>query len=339
MNQTNNIENKLHGLFTEWSGLKANQIQKLPHSGSNRIYYRLRNDNISAIGVYSDNFKENKAFIDFTSQFLACRINVPQIYVEKLNEHIYLIQDLGDNQLLSWLISSKKENEFPHKAIEIYKKVIQELVQIQIVAGRNFDYSHCYPYSEFDEKSIQFDLNYFKTKYIDSIKIKYDHQKLASDFNLFTSYLLSAENNYFMFRDFQARNILLFDNRPFFIDYQGGRKGPLQYDLVSLLFQAKAEIPEHIKKILLEYYIDLARQFVPIDTNEFREYYYAFALIRVLQTLGAYGLRGLIEKKEHFIESIPLAINNLIYLRSKVEILNQLPELKKIIYQITSIET
>ncbi len=338
MNQIANIENKLSSLFKDWCGSKPESIQKLPHSGSNRIYYRIQKKDTTAIGVYNDNYKENIAFIDFTNQFLESRINVPAIYYEKLDESIYLIQDLGDNQLLSWLIANKTGNKFPVKALEIYKKVIQELIRIQIIAGSNFDFSKCYPFSEFDENAIKFDLNYFKTNYADALKLSYNQEKINSDFDFFTKYLLTVDNNYFMFRDFQARNILLVNNQPWFIDYQGGRKGPLQYDLVSLLFQAKAEIPEHIKNQLLDHYIQVAQQFAPINKDEFIEYYFAFALIRVLQTLGAYGLRGLIEKKDYFIDSIPLAISNLVYLKDKVDILDQMPELKQIITQIINTE-
>ena len=334
MNQIANIENKLSSLFKDWCGSKPENIQKLPHSGSNRMYYRIRKKDTTAIGVYNDNYKENIAFINFTKQFLESRINVPAIYSEKLDESIYLIQDLGNNQLLSWLISNKIENIFPVKALEIYKKVIRELIRIQIIAGRNFDFSQCYPYSEFDEDAIKFDLNYFKKNYVDALKLSYDQKKLNSDFDLFAKYLLTVDNNYFMFRDFQARNILLVNYQPYFIDYQGGRKGPLQYDIVSLLFQAKAQIPEHIKNHLLNHYIEVAQQFVSLSKDEFIKYYFAYALIRVLQTLGAYGLRGLIEKKNHFIESIPLAISNLVYLQDKVEILDKMPELKQIITQI-----
>jgi aminoglycoside/choline kinase family phosphotransferase len=331
---TNDIKSKLTSLFEEWTGLLPGSIQKLPASGSERIYFRIRRKRFSAIGVYNLNYKENTAFINFTKQFLESRINVPEIYSMNLNEGIYLIQDLGDKQLLTWLLSNKTENDFPSEAIEIYKKVIQELIRMQIVAGRNFDYSSCYPHSEFDEVAIKFDLNYFKLNFIDALNLNYDQQKLQSEFNLFSNYLLKADNNYFMFRDFQSRNIMMVQNTPFFIDYQGGRKGALQYDLASLLFQAKAQIPENIKLILLKYYIKIASLFIPVNKDEFIKFYYAYALVRVLQTLGAYGLRGLIEKKQHFVESIPLAIINLIYLNDKVEILDQLPELKQVIKQI-----
>ncbi|NOQ26635.1 MAG: hypothetical protein GQ564_14850 [Bacteroidales bacterium] len=337
MNQDTDIANELCKLFEQWSETVPENIQQLPHSGSSRIYYRIKHKHISAIGVYNKNLPENIAFLNFTNQLLESKINVPIIYAEKLDDDLYLIQDLGDKQLLSWLISDKIDNQFSDKAIDIYKKVISELVRIQIIAGRNFDYSKCYQHSVFNEASIKFDLNYFKINYADALNLKYDQNKLNSDFDLFAKYLLTADNNYFMFRDFQARNIILVNDYPFFIDYQGGRKGPLQYDLVSLLFQAKAEVPSQIKNQLLEYYINIAQLFVPINKDEFIEYYFAFALIRVLQTLGAYGLRGLIEKKNHFIESIPLAINNLVYLNDKVEILNKLPEIRNIIDQITHV--
>jgi len=334
MNKNFNIENKLSKLFDTWYGSTPEDIQKLPHSGSSRTYYRLQKGNISAIGVYNNHLKENIAFIDFTKQFIQTRINVPKVYAEQLDDHIYLIQDLGDTQLLSWLISQKVDENFPDTALEIYKKVIQGLIQMQITTGRNFDYSKCYQFDTFNAESIIFDLNYFKTKYVDTLEINCDRDKIKKDFDLFSKYLLNAENSYFMFRDFQARNIILVEDQPYFIDYQGGRKGPLQYDLVSLLFQAKAQIPEETKNLLLKYYISLAQQFTPINKEEFVEYYFAFALVRVLQTLGAYGLRGLIEKKQHFIESIPLAINNLIYLKDKIEILSHLPELNQLINKI-----
>ncbi|MBU8891378.1 MAG: phosphotransferase [Bacteroidales bacterium] len=327
-------EQNLEILFKNWFGTERDEIIQLPNSGSNRTYYRLSKDEKSAIGVFNKNLKENIAFIDFTLQFKKFRINVPEIYSENIKEDVYLISDLGDNQLFKWLESARFDSDFTDKFTDIYKKVIRELVRMQVIAGRNFDYSKCYPYSEFDERAIKFDLNYFKTNYADALKLEYNQNKLNSDFDLFAEFLLMADNNYFMFRDFQSRNIMLVNGDPFFIDYQGGRKGALQYDLVSLLFQAKAQISEDMKLLLLEHYLNVAQLFIPLNRDEFTEYFYAFALIRVLQTLGAYGLRGLVENKNHFIESIPLAISNLVYLLDKVELLNQMPELKQIITQV-----
>ena len=327
-------EQDLELLFKNWCGKIPDKIIQLPHSGSSRVYYRIVKDKESAIGVFNNNLKENKAFIDFTLQFKKFRINVPEIYSENLKENIYLISDLGDNQLFNWLETARSDSDFTSKFLDIYKEVIRELIRIQIIAGRNFDYTNCYPYKEFDKKAILFDLNYFKTNYVDALKLSYDQKKLNSDFDIFAQFLLTADNNYFMFRDFQSRNIMLINGKPFFIDYQGGRKGALQYDLVSLLFQAKAQIPEEMKLLLLEHYLNVAQLFIPVNRDEFIEYFYAFALIRVLQTLGAYGLRGIIEKKSHFRESIPFAVKNLEYLLDKAEITSRMNELKTIIEQI-----
>ncbi len=336
MIHSENIEPKLRKLFEKWSGVKPFSINRLPHSGSNRIYYRLKYSDQSAIGVFNVNKKENTAFLDFTQQFLNCRLNVPDIYALDLDDNIYLIEDFEDNQLLSWILSKKVNNKFTIEIIEIYKKVIRELIRFQIIAGLHFNYSKCHQHPEFNDESILFDLNYFATNYVEALSLNYDKNKLNKEFDIFSKYLLKADNCFFMYRDFQARNILLVNKEPYFIDYQGGRRGPLQYDLASLLFQAKAQIPEDIKDQLLKYYIDLAKLFVPVCNDEFTEFYFAFALIRVLQTLGAYGLRGLIEKKTHFIESIPLAKKNLVYLKDKTGILNQMPELKQLINQIVN---
>ena len=325
------IEQSISNLYKEWCGLFPNSITKLPNSGSNRIYYRLVNKKTSAIAVYNADQKENIAFINFTKQFIKSKINVPEIFRVDIKKNIYLISDLGNITLLDWLLQVKSKETFPHEAIEIYKNAITELAKMQIVAGKNFDYTNCYPFKEFDKKAILFDLKYFEDKFVSTLDINYNTNILESEFEIFSDYLLSANNDYFMFRDFQARNIMLVKNEPYFIDYQGGRKGALQYDLVSLLFQAKAQIPENIKLELLEYYINVAQSLTAINKNEFIEYYYGFALIRVLQTLGAYGLRGIIEQKKHFLESIPFAIDNLKYLINKAEILNQLTELKNII--------
>ncbi len=333
-----NIEQQLKSIYKDYYGLLPDKIIQLPHSGSNRMYFRLQTNNFSALGVYNDNQKENHAFINFTKQFFNHRINVPEIYHHSLKRHIYLIQDLGNTQLLSWLTTVRQDDNFPDCAKLMYKKVLQELVKIQIVAGRNFDYTYAYPYQSFHKESVLFDLNYFKKYFVDALKISYKSQQLTKDLNLFSNYLLQDSDPFFMYRDFQARNIMLVDDEPFFIDYQGGRAGALQYDAASLLFQAKANIPDKTREELLNYYIKIVKLFIPVNDDQFIEKYYAFALIRVLQTLGAYGLRGYIEKKEHFIESIPLAIRNLDYLIEKNKILNQLKELKRVIIQIINNE-
>lgn len=332
------IENKLKLLFKEWYGSQPDSLIELPHSGSSRRYYRISSTNFSAIGAFNENHAENLAFINFTHQLRISRVNVPQIYTSNLEENIYIIEDLGNQELLTRLLQQKIKDVFPSEALILYKKVIRQLIHMQIIAGKGFDYSKCHQHPKFDKESILYDLNYFKTYFIDALKLNYKEKSLQSDFELFSNYLLRADNKYFMFRDFQARNIIIKDSEPYFIDYQGARQGPLQYDLASLLFQAKAEIPEKERTNLLNEYICVARMFTPILSDEFTEFFYAFALIRVLQTLGAYGLRGLVEKKQHFIESIPLAINNLKNLNHKVSILNKTTDLQYIIEQIINNE-
>ena len=329
------IKNTITNLFNEWNNKPIKQIDILPNSGSNRIYFRIILSSNSYIVVYNSDIKENIAFIDFTKQFQQSSINVPEIIYVSNNKEIYFLNDLGNISLLSWL----QENHFTEKAKSIYKAVLQELIKFQIIAGKNFDYSNCYPFKEFDKKSILYDLNYFKEQFVDRLKIEINSDKLQVDFNNLADYLLSEDSNYFMFRDFQARNIMLINNTPFFIDYQGGRKGPLQYDVASLLYQAKAEIPEEIKKELLDFYTSLVQLYIPVNPDEFKKYFYAFALIRVLQTLGAYGLRGIKEQKQHFIDSIPKAINNLKNLIHKVEFLQNLHELKSLMEIIIKPET
>jgi len=338
MKNTEDIEINLIKLFENWTGVKPFSIKKLPHSGSNRTYFRLRYSEQTAIGVYNENKDENIAFLDFTRQFHSYRLNIPEVYSVDLNNNIYLIQDFGDKNLLLLLLEDN-ECKFSNNVLEIYKQVIRELVRFQIIAGRDFDYSKCHQHPVFNQESIIYDLNYFKTKYTDALGLTYNQNKLEEEFSFFADYLMQSDNKYFMYRDFQARNIILMDHKPCFIDYQGGRKGPLQYDLVSLLFQAKAQIPDDIKVLLRDFYIKEAKLLIPIDEKMFIEFYYAFALIRVLQTLGAYGLRGLVEKKSHFIESIPLAKRNLVYLKDKIEILNMLPELNHLINKIISDES
>lgn len=324
------IRTEIINLFNQWSSHSIEQIISLPHSGSNRIYFRITSKNCSFIAVYNSDIQENIAFIDFTKQFQKCRINIPEILFIDQNKEIYFLTDLGDISLLNWL----QENHFTEQAKNLYKSVLKELIKFQIIAGKEFDYSNCYPFKEFDKDSIFYDLNYFKDQFVDNLNIAANSEKLQKEFNEFAKYLLSEDNHYFMYRDFQARNIMLHNNVPFFIDYQGGRKGPLQYDVASLLYQAKAEIPEEIKTELLDYYIHLIRMYIPVNTDEFKKYFYAFALIRVLQTLGAYGLRGIKEQKQHFIESIPKAINNLKKLIHKVEFIQNLQELKSLIETI-----
>lgn len=330
--------NKLTSLFEKWAKEDIESISLLPQSGSYREYYRIIGVTKKALGVYNTDKKENHAFIQFTNHFITEKLPVPQIYEVLPDDCIYLIEDLGDETLFSFLTEIRKENQFPHTLIEVYKKVIDSLPKFQISAGIKFDYSACYPRAEFDKQSMMWDLNYFKYYFLKLAKISFDEQLLEDDFQAFSDYLLNADCNFFLYRDFQSRNIMLVNNNPYFIDYQGGRKGALQYDLASLLYDAKADIPQDIRDILLEYYIDVVSTYIKINRKEFKDFYYAYVLIRIMQAMGAYGFRGLYEKKEHFLKSIPYAVKNLQYLINSVKLPVALPSLWNVLEQITQSE-
>ncbi|MCD4745964.1 MAG: phosphotransferase [Bacteroidales bacterium] len=327
----NNTENNLRFLFQKWSGEKPEIINPLPDSGSYRKYYRISSSSKTALGVFNEDRKENLAFLSFSKHFIKNNLNVPEIYEQDLENKIYLIQDLGDITLFSLLIKENYKEHFSSTNINLYRKVIEELPKFQVLAGKDLDYSLCYPCQAFNKQSMMWDLNYFKYYFLKLAKIQFDEQKLENDFQVFTEYLLQADTDYFLYRDFQSRNILIYNDLPYFIDYQGGRKGALQYDLASLLFQAKAKIPTDIREEFLEYYIDNVSKYIAINRKNFKKYYYGYVLIRILQVLGAYGFRGFYEKKTHFLQSISDAINNLEYLLNNVELPVKLPVLMNIL--------
>lgn len=322
---------KLIKLFNEWSDEEVVNFQALVQSGSDRKYFRITGKLKTAIGVFNPDKKENKAFVSFTKHFCKKGLNVPKIFAQQLMDNIYLIEDLGDTSLFSIVEKEISQGGISKKTIDYYKDALSHLIQFQIDGNKGLDYSVCYPCAKFDKQSILWDLNYFKYYFLKLAKIPFDEQKLEDDFNTLLKLLLSADSKYFMYRDFQSRNILVHNEQLYFIDYQGGRKGPLQYDVASLLFQAKANLSPQNKVQLLDHYLVQASQNSNVKSQNFLEHYYSFVLIRLLQTLGAYGFRGYYENKSHFLLSIPFALKNLHWLMDKNHIPKRLPELKKII--------
>jgi len=307
----------------------------LPVSGSYRKYFRLERQGSSVIGVFNDDWKENEAFISFTKDFRRNNLPVPDLLASDPEGRAYLITDLGDQTLFNYLSGIRKDDhDFPEDAIRIYKMVIEFLPIFQVVAGKGLDYSKCYPRKVFDSQSMRWDLNYFKYYFLKLAKIPYDEQNLEDDFTSLVQFLLGAGSEHFMYRDFQSRNIMLVKGTPFFIDYQGGRKGPLQYDIASLLYDAKASMPEPLRDLLLEYYLDILGKYSPVDRQSFLKYYSGFVLIRILQALGAYGFRGYYENKPHFLKSIPFAVGNLEYLLEKRSLPVPLPMLQEVLNSI-----
>lgn len=325
------ITKNLGRLFFHYFGRKPGKIILLPYGGSSRSYYRIITHDYSAVGVYNPDYKENETFLYMTRFFQAENIPVPSLYLTNLDKNLILLEDLGDKTLFS--VFKELENHPEREAIfkNLLKEAVSELARIQIIAGRKFDFSKCYESSEFGREDVLFDLEYFREQFLDRLGYKYSVKGIQTDFQNLADILNAADRDYFMYRDFQSRNIMMFNNKLYFIDYQGGRKGPLQYDLASLLYQARAGIPESTREEILEYYLKVARMFTPVMKSDFLRHYYAIALVRVLQTLGAYGLRGLEEKKNHFIQSIPFALNNLKVLSEKVDVLDDLPILSEVI--------
>ncbi len=318
-------------LFEKWSDETVVEFYKLPQSGSNRDYYRICGKNKKAIGVYNTDKRENLAFLDFSKQLINKKINVPSIYGQNLEQNIYLIEDLGDLSLYQFILDNRTADEFPNLLVDLYKNIIEHLVEIQVLAGKNFDYKYAYPRKAFDKQSIMWDLNYFKYHFLKFTNIPFYEQDLEDDFIALEKYLNQTDTMHFLFRDFQSRNIMMCNNKIYFIDYQGGRKGALQYDLASLLYDAKANITEPIRNILLKYYIESLGKYKKVDKLAFRNYYYAYALIRILQAMGAYGFRGLFERKKHFIESIPYAIENIRNILDNFDISYKFPHLHKVL--------
>jgi len=325
-------------LFHQWCGEHPGEIIPLPHSGSDRHYYRVKGDRHSAMAAFNPHRKENRVFFKMTEFFRSERIPVPEIYKVDVSETYYLLQDLGDTTLFS-LITSKIDDPANLPEIKAYlEKTIRELVRIQISAGKKMDFSICYPHQSFNASSVLYDLEYFRKHFLNKQSFSYNKSRLKKDFRELTQFIGEADSHYFMYRDFQSRNIMICQENLYFIDYQGGRQGPLQYDLASLLFQARARLPQELREEMLCYYLKVARMVTSLNVQEFLSYYYAITLIRVLQTLGAYGYRGLQQGKEHFIHSIPFALQNLHVIAGKNKILERLPELSGVIDKLKHVK-
>ena len=295
--------------------------------GSGRKIIRLSNERASAIGILYNVREENVAFLEFSRHFLRYGLPVPEIYGEDLAQGAYLEEDFGDVSLFEFLSKHRIGETIAPAVIDAYRKVVAVLPRFQVEAGRDLNYKVCYPRSSFDRQSINWDLNYFKYYFLRLAGISFSEQALEDDFGRLTKFLLSAPHDFFLYRDFQSRNIMLRDSQPYFLDYQGGRKGALQYDIASLLYDAKADLPPDVRQQLLDNYLDALAGFLPLDRSAFMQYYYAYVYIRIMQALGAYGFRGFYERKVHFLQSVPYALKNLRWLLHNVKLPIALPTL------------
>src|SRR5438270_765259 len=297
----------LSQLFEQYFHSPVERVQPLQGQlgGSGRSIIRLSNRQQSAIGILYGVREENVAFLEFSRHFRQHSLPVPEIYAEKLSEGAYLEQDLGDLTLFDFLSQNRNGDVVAPSVVETYRRVLEILPRFQIEAGRDLNYKVSYPRGSFDRQSINWDLNYFKYYFLRLAGIPFNEQALEQDFTRLTKFLLTARHDYFLYRDFQSRNIMLRNGEPFFVDYQGGRKGALQYDVASLLYDAKADLPSSVRQQLLDHYIEAVSKYTPLTRQNFMQHYYAFVYVRLMQALGAYGFRGFYERKAHFLQSVP----------------------------------
>jgi aminoglycoside/choline kinase family phosphotransferase len=319
----------INNLFSTFSKSGVKTIYKLPQSGSDREYFRIETSNGNYIATHNQNIKENKTFLYFSDHFKKSNAPVPEVYAVNKEASIYIQQDFGDTSLLNVL----EEKGYTDPVYSLFQKSLKALAQLQINGDKQLDYEQCITSKEFGKQAIITDLLYFKYYFLDTLKIPYDKEALADDFDALGTYLAHADHKYFMFRDFQSRNVMVQNEEVHFIDYQGGMKGALQYDVASLLWQARAELSDEWKNELLQYYIDCVDLILdkPVDRNSFESQYNGFVLIRLVQVLGAYGFRGLFERKAHFLTSIPLALRNLKWFIGNKQTGIALPEFERLL--------
>jgi aminoglycoside/choline kinase family phosphotransferase len=319
----------LKKLFEDYFHSPPDRIQPLQGQlgGSGRNIFRFSSAGGTAIGILYPVREENVAFLEFSKHFRRHGLPVPKIYAEALNQGAYLEEDLGDLTLFEFLSKNRTNSEVRPEVVDVYRKVTAVLPRFQVEAGRGLNYKLCYPRASFDRQSIAWDLNYFKYYFLRLAGIAFNEQALENDFSRLAKFLLTADHDYFLYRDFQSRNIMLRDGQPFFLDYQGGRKGALQYDIASLLYDAKADLPPELRQVLLDHYLDALGSFISLKRDAFMHFYYAYVYVRIMQAMGAYGFRGFYERKPHFLQSVPYALKNIRWLLHNVELPIALPTL------------
>ena len=317
-------------LYISWSKKPPERIELLPQAGSDRRYFRIHTGTQPVIATHGTNVPENEAFLYFSSHFKKNQLPVPGILAVSHDKTIYLQEDLGDVSLLSRL----EAEGFTDQIYALFKFSLEELANLQVKGHQQIDYTKCLTNQEFGKKAILADLLYFKYYFLDALRKPYDKQKLIDDFEALSNYLTHTEYKFFMFRDFQSRNIMVkTDNTVGFIDYQGGMLGAPQYDVASMLWQARANLPDSWKQNLLNDYMNVFEKLIghSLDREVFKSQYNGYVLIRLLQVLGAYGFRGLFERKAQFLTSIPQALQNLKDFVDDQRLGISVPEFKKVL--------
>ena len=325
----------LYHIYQQYTGQAPEQIIMLPGAGSNRQYFRLLGVQ-TLIGVYGTSIEENEAFLYMAQHFLEKGLPVPKIVAISDDHRYYLQEDLGDTLLFQAIENGRTIGQFNEGEKALLVATIKQLPAIQFKGAEGFDFAHCYPQSEFNERAILWDLNYFKYCFLKATGLDFQENRLEDDFQQMCKVLLQTESQTFMYRDFQSRNVMIKEEKPHFIDFQGGRKGPYLYDVASFLWQAKARYPQALREELLNVYLQELKKYHPIKEEDFYRQLRHFVLFRTLQVLGTYGFRGYFERKEHFIQSVPFAIENLRQLLS--EEYPEYPYLCDVLRRLTEME-
>lgn len=321
----------LKELYVKYVGEGPSAITEMPSSGSNRRYFRITGKQ-SLIGVLGNCLPENEAFIYLAKHFAQQGLPVPTVLAVSADRMSYLQNDLGDTLLFNAIEKGRLTRSFSNEERSLLIKTIRLLPDIQFKGAIGLDFNKCYPTSHFDVRSIMWDLNYFKYCFLKATGLEFEENRLEDDFQTMADVLMRSQSSTFMYRDFQSRNVMIRDNEPWLIDFQGGRMGPFYYDVASFLWQAKAGFPQSLRDELIKHYIEALRKYKPVDENYFHEQLRHFVLFRILQVLGAYGFRGYFEKKPHFMQSVPFAIANLRELLAKP--FPEYPYLSKVLHSV-----
>ena len=331
--QTAAVEQLLR-LYRGTFDVDARDIAALRGDGSERMIFRLHGASGTVVGIWGGYVPENRAFVGFSRSFAAAGLPVPAVYAVAEDERAYLEEDLGDTLLYDWQRARREGVELNEEAFDMYARVVRDLVRFQVDAAESIDYGLCYQWPDFGVDALRFDMRYFREQFLDRVFPKYDAGVYENETQRLVEYLLGADRRYFLYRDFQSRNVMILRGEPRYIDYQSGRRGALHYDIASMLFDAKAALQPRAREMLLEIYLRELALRIPVDEEVFRPMYEAYSVARVLQALGAFGKLGLHYRKPGFRSSIPPALANLEYLSRHAQIFDSLGALRDLMLRL-----
>lgn len=302
---------KIKKLYKEWRGVAPLSAVRLTGDGSNRVYFRLSSEDDTVIGVVGTSAGENRVFVALADAFEKSGIAAPRVLAVSGDGMCYLQNDLGNDTLYTALQGARSNGVFGSGEIELLCRTVSQLPHIQFRVPQFFDFALCYPVSDFNERTVMWDLNYFKYCFLKGVGVEFNESCLEDEFDRLAAVLLCDNDNVFLYRDFQSRNVMLKGGVPYFIDFQGGRRGPIYYDIASFAGQARAKYTPAAVDAMIDAYIAALGEYKSVDRGHFMEMLRMFRIFRLLQNLGAYGYRGLFERKKAFVESIPAALGQL----------------------------